>query len=107
MSVPWAVERGEGEVVQHVEGGHHQGQPQLHQPSVEDHLPAVLQVSCARLCTEMITFFRGTPATEVKHGLSLHMVSAAAGWRQLQVTSGHWPQLSSSADTGHWSLQQH
>ena len=39
--------------------------------------------------TEMITFFRGTPATEVKHGLSLHMVSAAAGWRQLQVTSGH------------------
>ena len=26
---------------------------------------------------EMITFFRGTPATEVKHGLSLHMVSAA------------------------------
>ena len=55
----------------------------------------------------MITFFRGTPATEVKHGLSLHMVSAAAaGWRQLQVTSGHWPQLSSSADWG-WSLQQH
>ena len=51
----------------------------------------------------MITFFRGTPATEVKHGLSLHMVSAAAGWRQLQVTSGHWPQLSSSADTGHCS----
>ena len=50
----------------------------------------------------MITFFRGTPATEVKHGLSLHMVSAA-GRRQLQVTSGHWPQLSSSADTGHCS----
>ena len=46
VSVPWAVVGGEGEVVQHVEGGHHQGQPQLHQPSVEDHLAVGLQVSC-------------------------------------------------------------
>ena len=74
MSVPWAVVGGEGEVVQHVEGGHHQGQPQLHQPSVEDHLAVGLQSRVE--ATEMITFFRGTPATEVKHGLSLHMVSA-------------------------------
>ena len=56
-----------------------------------------------RLRVGPFTFFRGTPATEVKHGLSLHMVSAA-GWRQLQVTSGHWPQLSWSADwAGHCS----
>ena len=41
MSVHWAVVGGEGEVVQQVEGGHHQGQAQLHQPSVEDHLPVV------------------------------------------------------------------
>ena len=41
MSVHWSVVGGEGEVVQHVQGGHHQGQAQLHQPSVEDHLAVV------------------------------------------------------------------
>ena len=50
----------------------------------------------------MITFFRGTPATEVKHGLSLHMVSAE---QQVETAAGNlWSLAPAVLLCRHWSL---